>query len=466
MPTYTTIPFLLLLALMWRWTRGNTLAIVAFTSIFDAASVLNIGALGIAPWLMALAIGLPVQLFQGRLCAQVAPGTLNRLGFYFLLAFFICAAISGVALPVVFEGVPVLQLMVQVPLHWGLPNLAQLCYLTAAFAVFFLTLTSTPEQISQTLRWYVRGAITSAFIGFYQLACALTHMPFPTAVLHSNTAHVVYDAYQINGMWRLNSTFTEASEMAGALVPALAILCWDWAMKPHSWKRTASLALLFTSMMMTLSTTGYLCVAVLLACAVPVWFWQFVMCKRFESSKLAIILISLLVSLTVAAADGSVRQASKKLVDSVLLNKTDTDSYRARTQTHFDALETLENTAFLGAGWGSTRASGLFYTLLAAVGIPGTALFALACAGTLFPILMGARSALPDFSAGCITLAFLMILLAMFIAGAEPVAPALWILIGAALRVAKPPRQAPVQLLPAPDRHGLSSAIVPYVIPR
>lgn len=435
MPTLTTLPFLLLLVFLWRWTRGNTAAIVAFTSIFDAASVVNVGALGIAPWLLALAICLPIQWFQGRLHSRVAAGSVNRVGVYLLVAFVLFAAVSGIALPVVFQGVPVLQLMEQVPLHWGMPNLAQLCYLGAACVVFFVTLTSTPDEIADVTKWYVRGAITAAVIAFYQLASATTHVPFPTAILYSNTAHTVYHAYKINGIWRLNSTFTEASDMAGSLVPALAMLCWDWAMKQHSWKRTLSLGMLFVSILMTLSTTGYLCIALLVAFALPVWFWQFAMRRRLDGPKLAIIALSAVGLCAVFATAPGAREATRKVLNSVVLNKTETESYRDRTQSHTDALETLQATDYLGAGWGSTRASGMAYTLLEAIGIPGTALFALACGAILLPIVGGAKSVLPEASSGRTALAILMSLTAMLLAGSEPIAPVLWILFAAALRI-------------------------------
>jgi len=454
MPTMTTIPLLLLLLLLWRWTRGNVLAIVAFTSIFDAASALNFGALGVSPWLMALAICLPLRIAQGRQRTGIAPG-INKPGLYLVIAFYLCEAFSGVVYPFVFAGIPVLHLTDLVPLQWGLPNLAQLCYLAAASVIFMLTITSTRDELNTAFAWYLRGCITATVIAAYQLANAVVHVPYPDALFYSNTGHAIYHAYKINGMWRLNSTFTEASDMAGSIVPGVAMMGWNLMKNRIKLSSLVIFASMLIAVLMTLSTTGYLCLALLAAIAVLGYVRQVAATRGASPSKLLVLVLLFATASTALIASKNVRTQTYKIISSVILNKKDSDSYKAREESHSQALKTLSDTSYLGVGLGSVRASGMAYTILASSGVLGLLLFTLAFLALFLPIMHPARTTSEEnkSSAQRTLLSLSMFVTGMVLAGSEPIAPVLWLLFGAALVYPGFADSVPAELSPIYPRH-------------
>ena len=431
MPTLTTLPFLIWTYVIWRKTRGNLLAVIAFNSIFHAASVLNLGHFGVAPWLMTIALFLPLYLYERGMSLRPR-GRLNMPAVWLVGGFFLCASISGLVYPFIFAGTPVVVATERVPLHWGLPNIAQLGYLAAAAIVFWLAVTSSVEELIAALNWLVKGCVTAAIIALYQLANAVTHIPYPSALLYSNTSHVIYHAYKIGAIWRLNGPFTEASDMAGALVAGLAILSWELVSYRLSVKSIALFLLLGVVMVMTLSTTGYVCLVILAGTCFAIFFVQSVASSTIHLGKMVALLVFVGTLFTAFVGSSAARSFASDVAASVIFDKPQSVSYKARSASHQDAIQILEDTAYLGAGFGSTRASGLAYTLLAGTGVPGLCLFtAFVCA--LFLPLLG-PSGLEYGGALCgVLLTLLMLTSSMLIAGTEPDEPVFWLLAGTAV---------------------------------
>jgi hypothetical protein len=152
---------------------------------------------------------------------------------------------------------------------------------------------------------------------------------------------------------------------------------------------------------------------------------------------------------------GSVMNTVEKVVQSSLLEKQNSESYRMRTGTHVSALQALQDTDYIGTGWGTVRASGLYYVLLANTGIIGTVLFFTALASIYLPSLRRRRSGGHqndvDSSLLLRSLFGITTLLAtMFVAGSELGDPVLWAMFGAAV-VAGARQTAPTDA-PAEDR--------------
>jgi hypothetical protein len=418
MPTYTTLPLLILIVMLWRWTRGNVLAIVAFTAIFNAASALNLGSLGIAPWLFSLAICLPLKAVTIGVRWHVTRG-INRPALNLVLAFIVYAGLSGVLLPIIYSGVRVSRLMEMVPLSLGMANVSQLCYLAAAAAVFFLAVTSTSKELDVVMDWYVTGCIVAGVLAVYQLANAVLHVPYPSEVFYSNPAHTIFSAYKIGGLWRLNSTFTEASDMAGSLIGGLGVLVWEMMVRPPRFWRVASAGLLLVVIVMSLSTTGYLCLALMFVVAGAVSLQRLFTKGEVGHRPALVALVFLLVSVTGLTVSTTARTSVMGVMSMVVLDKQQTDSYRSRTESHGDALQTLEDTNYMGF-----------------------ALFCAGCAAMYLPLLRRKRG-WPDQGDLLQRSLFAMLLLlaGMMIAGSEPIAPMLWILFGTAVVAAGPMRE-------------------------
>ena len=148
MPTVSTAPVIILLWVLWRMTKGEILSMVLFLSIFQAASALNLGDMGVAPWILALVLGLLIKLCKGHAMPSFISGTNNR-AVRLLLLFAGYALFSGVAYPFFFHGVPVQSSHDSslAPLTWGIANVAQACYLLAAIVIFLTALLGRREAL-------------------------------------------------------------------------------------------------------------------------------------------------------------------------------------------------------------------------------------------------------------------------------------------------------------------------------
>ncbi len=456
MPTVTTLPLVLIFLVLWRITGGQILSIVAFVSVFSAASALDFGAMGVAPWLFVLAAGLVLKVCTGHRVYRITPG-INRPALLFLAAFLLYACWTGIAYPILFAGTPVVRTVAEEPLVWGMSNFSQMCYLLAAAVLYIMALGYSRQELRQVLDWYVRGCVLAALFAMYQLLNAMTHIPYPSAILYSNKAHVVYNAYMINGMWRLNGTFCEASEMAGFLIVGLVLTGWKLVTQPFRISRLCSLALLLVSLLMTVSSVGYLCLGYVAVCGGILVIRYILQQGSASIVKVSLFLLLVLGMVSVFTVVPSAGTMVSKVVRSTLLEKQNSDSYRNRTMTHGAALQTLSNTYYMGAGWGSARASGLLYVLLATIGIPGLLLFLgflLSLTGPLFRTQPS--SSLGDtednqYAKALFSLSVLLI--AMLVAGAEPVDPMLWLLFGIATVGNSPSRTISARSTVAPPAY-------------
>ena len=433
MPTAATIPLILLVAVLWYYTKGRILAIVLFTSIFDAASALDFGTMGVSPWLFTLILCLTIKVLQGHRPPQLAPG-INKIAFRLVLLFFAYAAWSGLVYPFIFRGIPVVKAIDPVPLEWSISNLAQLCYLLADCIIFSMAVSSSKEELEIAVDWYVRGCIVAAFFAIYQLANATIHIPYPDAILYSNKAHVVYRAYKMGGLWRLNSTFTEASDMAGFMTVAAGLLGWTLFTRPLRLGRSVNFVLIVVSILLTFSSTGYLVMAFMLLLGGFLYIRYLMRLGGISAIKL-IAMILLLAGMTSSIASESARATVSKVVRSVLLDKDKSASYRARAESHTQALAALSDTYYMGAGWGSIRASGFAFFLLGTVGVVGLTLFCSFYLSLFLPLFrrrgQDERDSLNDLLERSL-FGVSILLCGLAAAGSEPTLPVLWVLFGVA----------------------------------
>ena len=461
MPTVSTLPLILIFLLLWRLTGGRILCIVAFVSVFTAASALDFGSLGISPWLFVLALGLLLKVLQGHRIYHPTTG-INRSALWMVIAFFVYAGWSSVAYPLLFHGTPVVRTVAEEPLIWGMSNFAQLCYLLSAATLYAMTIGQSRKDLSEVLTWYLRGCVTASLFAMYQLLNVMTHIPYPSTALYSNKAHVVYNAYLINGLWRLNGTFCEASEMAGFLSVGLALTGWRLVTQPFQLIRLFSFALMLVSLLLTFSSVGYLTLGYV---AVAGTFLAVRHVSHQGSLSIPRVVFAMLLMLTFTTffvVTPAARTTVQKVITSTLLDKQSSDSYRNRTQTHVDAVATLERTYYMGAGLGSARASGLAYILMATVGLPGCLLFSAFLVALVTPLFKTSTRLVPAVGPagdqyGQAVFALSVLLLAMVIAGAEPIDPMLWMLIA----IATVAREPSARSLPR-----VAASAIPYLSSR
>jgi hypothetical protein len=442
---------ILLLLVLWRLTRGSILPTIVFLSIFGAASVVNVAGSGVVPWAAALGVGLAVKSLRGVPRPQLNPGT--NVSAVRLLILFVCFALwTGFVHPFIFHGIPVVSSHGGAQsLAWGTANLYQIIYLIAMGTLYLMGVFSTRETLQSAIRWYVYGCGLLAVFSFYQLANALYHIPYPSSILYSNHAYVIYPAYQVNGMWRLNSTMTEASSTAFYLAVAIALQGWRALHGVFRWPSFLLLGLLIVALLLTQSSTGYLSLMFIILLAVLLYCCHLVRGGGTSRMILAgLVLIALFGTVVFSATSASI--VVGKEISSLILEKKNSSSYADRTASNVAAIESAEQTYFMGTGWGSLRCSGLGYILVGTVGIPGLLLFAVFVVTLFMPLATGRRgpgSSLYEQSLVGTTVA----LFAASLSGAEPVIPILWVLFAAA---SVAPQAQPKGYLPRPDPGGYS----------
>ena len=445
--TLSTLPLLVLIAFLWWRTKGELLPILLFTSIFDAAAALNLAGTPVSPWLFALILCLPVKAFSGRLRLRPIPG-LNKHAFRALVVFIGYALLSSVLFPFVFHGIPVSNSRngLNVPLAWSMSNFTQPTYLAAAFTVYLLGIHSSREQLRNALTWYIRACVTIAVIAMYQLANATLHIPYPAALLYTNTTHVIYDAYKIGGVWRLNSTLSEASEMAFFLGIGLALQSWHLATHRVRWQSAGSFLLMLTALMLTVSTVGYACLCAILLGGMLLYLHHSF--RRQGAAPFKLILLLILISAAVPLAIFTdVGHTVEKVFQTVFIDKVNSDSYRERTLWNTLALQTSHASFYFGAGWGSVRASSFACSIMGNVGIPGTLLFIFFLIQLLRPLLHRARYARFEMYERSL-FGIAVMLVALLIATPDPIMPIIWVLFACAT-ASKPRLRASVPSRPA-----------------
>jgi hypothetical protein len=433
MLTATTVPLIVLLIVLWRLTRGKLLSIVLFLSMFEAASAINIAGSGVAPWIFALAIGICLKLLNGFTRPRFISGC-NTTAVRLLLAFVGYAILTGIIYPLLFHGVPVTSAHspgLSIPLSWGTANLFQLLYLVAMAGLYLLGLFSTRETLEAALNWYIWGCELMCAFAIYQLANAVLHIPYPSSVLYSNPSYVIYPAYKINGLWRLNSTATEASAMAGHLSVGIALQGWRVLAGPFRGRSFLSLLLLVVSLLFTQSSGGYLSLIFILTVGGVIYALYLIRC-RWIPRTIGLGFIVLAMVGTVAFTTTSASSVVTKEIRSVLLEKHNTSSYRERTASDVAALQTARQTYLLGAGWGSLRCSGLGYLLIGTVGVPGLLLFSSFLAALFLPLVSRHSGATRTSMYARSLFAVAVSVFCLTIAGAEPVSPDLWVLFAVA----------------------------------
>ena len=218
--TVSTLPFLALIAALYIGGKRQLFPVLMFMTVFQGAALVIVGSgasgLALAPAQVVLVLLLVQKALQKpgaaprRLQAQTNVSTcLILYGSYAILSAIFC--------PFFFQGVLVSNPRngMGAPLTWGMYNVTQSVYLLLGISVYFLcAYRSSADEIKRSLNWYIAGATFAGLLALYQFAAFSSGLPFPSDILHSNTQYTIFEAYEMNGYTRVNSTFTEASSAA------------------------------------------------------------------------------------------------------------------------------------------------------------------------------------------------------------------------------------------------------------
>lgn len=351
-PASAFLPFLLLRCLSWHVTRKTASAI----GIHDGATLFTVL---FAVYGLASAVILP-WAFAGR--TEVIG--LDRSGG---IEVFTATGDSMQSLPRLRE------------LAFNSGNLTQAFYLAGGL-VLFLALTSLRTLPCFRIRCG-KALLVMATLNIVFAVLDMVTYHTGTAELMSvirNAGYAQHSANVVEGLKRINGSFTEASAFASYTA---ALLAFTWSTWLHGFHPRWSLTLFLCSLVLLLlstSSTGYV---VLLLLVVG---WLVIQLLRFAGNKASrrrYLVLSMLAGASALAVVYALTPAPfepvLRLFELTVTNKMEGDSGNERAAMNEQAFTNFLETDLLGAGVGGATASSFVLVLLSNVGLPGAILFTL-----------------------------------------------------------------------------------------
>lgn len=310
------------------------------------------------------------------------PAERQALVLLFPFILVVCGALlSSFIMPRLFEDdvlvwpQKVVAFFVRSPLAPNAGNITQDMYL-AINALLLVTaalyLTKPGARLGLLIDCYLLCGLLVAFVGLWQFAGSMLHIPFPTQFFLSNPGWALLSDQTMGSLTRLNGTFSEPAALSAY---ACATLCTSvWIILNGDRRILPRLALCAALLILLLATasTGYITLLAMSALLVlRGLFSKNVVLRRRTITTLGLVLV-LVGTAAILMSFATPKIASTvQTVLNATLNKTQSTSYRERSTADFDSLQELYATYGLGVGWGSNRSSSLLPGLFAAIGLWG-----------------------------------------------------------------------------------------------
>jgi hypothetical protein len=179
------------------------------------------------------------------------------------------------------------------------------------------------------------------------------------------------------GFSRIAGAYSEASAFGGASLACLAFCYAYWRRTGSRFARGLSLILLVLLILST-SSTAYVGLVIL---TMPVAFSlirSFVL-GRLDNDELAIVVLvsaGILVGLAVSVLDEHFFDPFVHLIDTAVVNKSNSASGQERTYWNIKSLQSFVDTSGLGVGFGSSRASSWPIAVVSQLGFVGALMMA------------------------------------------------------------------------------------------
>jgi hypothetical protein len=367
--------FLVLLGISLR-SPLHWLAATGFACFLQGASpfVLTAGGrlAGMAPAYLLTAVGLLHYLRERLRIGALAPDAVRGWSVpqLWLLLFTAIGVLGAIFLPRVFAGVVhamgsrgSINEAAFTPVSPSGTNIIQAFYLVVNLMLFSIAsyLVATREH---GVRWALKGVACglafACLLGLYQLIAFYAGLPWPTEVINSNTGVGQFPDQMAGGIKRITSTFWEPSLLGYNFVGCLGLFLLGG--------RAPALGVLaLCVLMLSTSSLGYFGLVALVA----IWL---VLDRRVAGGTK--VRIGAAVASTCLAFIGiDYLWLDSQALNDLVLNKADSSSGVGRSTADALALQTFIESAGLGVGVGSTRASSFLATLLATTGLAGVLAF-------------------------------------------------------------------------------------------
>jgi hypothetical protein len=294
-------------------------------------------------------------------------------------------AFGSVLLPRIFAGQTTIFMldrdqgrMAQMPLMPGGGNITQTLYFVGSALTFFAfaVLLREGRGLKAIRNGMMIWAILHIGMGFLDLAGKVTGAgdllgPIRTA------SYVMMTNVEAAGFFRIAGAYSEASVFGATTAALLAYMVVYWRISNNKWAFALSMPLLVLLILST-SSTAYVsggALGALLMIAIISRALRDRM-RKHDVILLALILVGFVSAVGIHLYNEKALDPIWGLLDTMVLNKASSASAMERAYFNQRSLENLSDTAGLGIGIGSSRASSWVIAVISQLGLIGSVLIA------------------------------------------------------------------------------------------
>lgn len=351
-------------------------------AVFQATAFVNVGSSPLIVYYFLCVLFVLRSLLDILWKPQVIDLTLGRSSPIGWFATFILLAVAGaIWLPQAFDGLMVYSPKLSIDEQYN--NLTQLTLgashfnqaaqlLLNAFVFLILWFRGVPPKI--ILNAVSFAFATSVLFAVWQLISNLTGLYYPEEWLYTVDGWSIGNQQVVGSFLRINGTFLEPSAFSTYLVGIFAYFLVLWVKRP-SLAASAYAVLALFAMIVTTSTTAYIGM-ILIVSAVFVGFGltQVISGGWIDKSLFGIIVVVAALAWLASVLTIGLSEV-RDLLDMVVAQKSDGDSFRFRLEADLQSFDVLSRTYGLGAGLGSNRPSSFLAFLVSNHGALGLLTF-------------------------------------------------------------------------------------------
>ncbi len=356
--------------------------LLILSSLFQSASVLNIGETGIPIYAFMQIVLIVTYIYKTIFLKKNIPILINskleKFIYSILLLFFIWSGLGALILPFIFEGLPVFNSKLGIDIQYGIgnqtaltfsaSNIAQFIYLTLNIIIFVLMVNyvklSSVYDIRRILRLLLYFAI---FFTAYQIfSLIFVKIQLINDFLYNNPSYYIGND-QLNSFFnRVTGPFLEPS-MAGSFFAAFSVAL---LFENKKWSNILLFLISFSFLILSTSTNGYITFLLTILIIFIIKLSNMVLNKKFTmtffSIKKILVLFIFVVGALIIYYD-----VAYEVYTLVVSSKGNSDSYVHRTFSDIYAFKVLIETYGIGCGLGGNRPSSFVPFLLSNVGLVG-----------------------------------------------------------------------------------------------
>lgn len=305
-----------------------------------------------------------------------------------LFLFWVVAVWATLFMPRIFAGqVTIIPMRLEAasfgdPLYPTQQNISQLMYLTISIVTVFATALAFRSAATRqhVLSALCIGGVTVILTGIIDLAGLGASLDmFRTAT------YVFLTDVEIANVKRVVGLMPEASAYGALAVSFLSALYFFRRAITTPWLRLygapALIVLLAIFALLSTSSAAYAGVGVFGCVAAIEWFWRLLMAKKGSVAREGLVvefwaIVSALAGIyLLALVKPSLFDPFVELIDTIIFQKTASDSFEERSMWTAISLQALFDTFGLGVGMGATRASNGIVAVFSNTGIAGGLLY-------------------------------------------------------------------------------------------